>query len=323
MNILITGGAGYIGSQLIRALGQDHRFDGDCVTIYDSMRDSRYQSLMGLPSGVCYDFIPGDIEDLDSLTAAVRNCDVVVHLAALTNAVVSFDRIAETEAINFKGTENVASAAARSPRVRRVLYASTCSVYGETAGLVNEDSECKPESPYAVNKLAGEGRVQALSAQTGGRVSGTSLRLATVFGQSPGLRVHTVVNIFALHGALGMPIQVHGDGGQSRPFVHVRDASSAFIFALLTEETQNGIYNVVGENASVRQVLRYIEPRFPRLNVRHALGRHLNQISYEVDGSRFQQLGWRPTLRVEDGIDEFARAVAPFANLPARPLVRG
>ncbi|MDQ3328855.1 MAG: NAD-dependent epimerase/dehydratase family protein, partial [Chloroflexota bacterium] len=155
MRILVTGGAGYIGSQLIRDLGRDPRFAGACIVIYDSMRDERYQSLMELPDGVCYGFIGGDIKDLDGLTAAMADCDVVVHLAALTNAVVSFDRIAETEAINFTGTENVVVAALHSPRVRRVLYASTCSVYGETSGLVDEDSECNPESPYAINKLEG------------------------------------------------------------------------------------------------------------------------------------------------------------------------
>lgn len=92
MKILVTGGAGYIGSQLIRDLGEDPRFAGSQVVIYDSMRDERFQSLMHLPESGRYDFHYGDLQDADELIAAAQDCDVIVHLAALTNAVVSFGR---------------------------------------------------------------------------------------------------------------------------------------------------------------------------------------------------------------------------------------
>ncbi len=323
LKILVTGGAGYIGSQLIRDLGEDPRFAGSQVVIYDSMRDERFQSLMHLPESGRYDFHYGDLQDADELIAAAQDCDVIVHLAALTNAVVSFGRAEETEEVNYNGTENVLAAADRSPTVRRVIYASTCSVYGETSGCVDERSECHPESPYARFKLQGERSVQALSGRTFGRVLGTSLRLGTVFGLSPGLRVHTVVNIFALHGALGMPITVFGTGDQYRPFVHVRDASSAFLFALTTPETQELVLNVVGENATVNQILSYVKPRFPKLKVRREPGRHLNQLSYEVDGSALRQLGWQPVINVQDGIEEFARLCSPFATQTSGVVIGG
>lgn len=322
-NILVAGGAGYIGSQLIRDLGASPEFHGDKITVYDNMQLERYQSLMNLPPSGNYDFHAGDVQDVAELTAAAEVADVIIHLAALTNAVLSFDRVAETEAINHMGSQNVITAAMRSSRVRRVIYASTCSVYGETAGVVNEDSECRPESPYATYKLAGERNVLELARRTDGRIRGTGLRLATVFGPSPGLRVHTVVNIFALHGALGMPLTVFGTGEQKRPFVHVRDASSAFLFALANESTADRTFNVVGENASVKQVLSYVQPRFPKLRVRHEPGRHLNQISYEVDGSRLRALGWSPSLSVEDGIEEFARSYSAFTRFSEGALARG
>lgn len=322
-NILVAGGAGYIGSQLIRDLGASPRFEGDCITVYDNMQLERYQSLMDLPVTGNYDFHAGDVQDVAELTLAARDADVIIHLAALTNAVLSFDRVAETESINHMGTQNVITAAMRSPRVKRVIYASTCSVYGETHGVVNEESDCRPESPYATYKLAGERGVLELGRQTGGRIRGTALRLATVFGPSPGLRVHTVVNIFALHGALGMPITVYGTGEQKRPFVHVRDASSAFLFALANESTMDKALNVVGENASVKEVLGYVQPRFPKLRVRHEPGRHLNQISYEVDGSRLRNLGWSPRHSVEDGIEEFSRYYAAFSKSSEGALTRG
>lgn len=322
-NILVAGGAGYIGSQLIRDIGASPQFEGDCVTVYDNMQLERYQSLMDLPVTGNYDFHAGDVQDVAELTLAARDAEIIIHLAALTNAVLSFDRVAETESINHMGTQNVITAAIRSPRVKRVIYASTCSVYGETHGVVNEESDCRPESPYATYKLAGERGVLELGRQTDGRIRGTALRLATVFGPSPGLRVHTVVNIFALHGALGMPITVYGTGEQKRPFVHVRDASSAFLFALANESTMDQALNVVGENASVKDVLSYVQPRFPKLRVRHEPGRHLNQLSYEVDGARLRNLGWSPRHSVEDGIEEFSRYYAAFSKSSEGALTRG
>lgn len=324
VNVLITGGAGYIGSQLIRDLGEDPRFAGSRIVIYDNMQDERYQSLMNLPSSVPYDFHYGDVQDVDELTDAAKDCDVIIHLAALCNAVISFDRVEETEQVNYCGTENVVTAAIRSSRVRRVIYASTCSVYGVTSGCVNEDSECHPESPYGRYKLEGERAVLRLAKTTAGRVHGTGLRLATVFGLSPGLRVHTVVNVFSLHAALGMPLRVFGSGEQHRPFVHVKDASAAFLFALGDERTQDSALNVVGENATVNDVLRYVEQWFPNLKVeREETGRRLNQLSYEVDGSRIRELGWQPTVNVESGVEEFARLCTPFSTTLSEVLVRG
>lgn len=323
MNILVTGGAGYIGSQLICDLALEPGLRGARITVYDNMQDERYQSLMNLPEGGDYDFHYGDIQDLDELTAAAQQADVIIHLAALCNAVVSFDRVEETERVNFCGTDNVVRAALRSPSVRRLIYASTCSVYGETTGTVNEDSPCRPESPYAEYKLAGERLVMGLGEASGGRLTGTALRLATVYGPSPGLRVHTVVNIFVLHGALGMPLTVFGTGDQCRPFVHVRDASAAFVFALLNESTVQQVLNVVGENASVNQILAHVEPRFPKLTIEHKPGRHLNQISYSVDGSRLRAMGWRPAVTLEDGIEEFARLCGSFSTGSFRAVVRG
>ncbi|MDQ3855347.1 MAG: NAD(P)-dependent oxidoreductase [Chloroflexota bacterium] len=315
MNILITGAAGYIGSQLLLDVPSKSGPDAHSVIIYDNMQDERYQSLMNLPLTGRYSFHYGDVQDADELTRAAESADVIIHLAALTNAVVSFQRTEQTELVNYHGTENVVAAALNAPRVRRVIYASTCSVYGETHGQVNEASPCHPESPYGRYKLAGERAVMELGELSKGRVFGTGLRLGTVFGVSPGLRVHTVVNLFALHGALSMPIKVFGSGEQLRPFVHVRDASSAFLFALHHEETAGQVYNVVGENVSVNQVLDYVRPRFPRLRVERMPGKHLNQLSYEVDGSKLRALGWSACWTVEQGVDEFARLCTPFSSV--------
>ncbi|MEJ7652997.1 MAG: SDR family oxidoreductase, partial [Chloroflexia bacterium] len=213
---------------------------------------------------------------------------------------------------------NVVEAALASPNVRRVIYASTCSVYGETEEVATETSECVPASPYAQFKLDGEHATMALSERSGGRISGTALRLGTVFGMSPGLRVHTVVNMFALHAALSMPIRVDGAGEQQRPFVHVRDAASAFVFALEHEETAGGIYNVGRE--PVREAGAQYLNLASRTFALPTPGGQLNR-SCIVDGSRPRELGRRPA-DAGSAHREFARMCSPFSSVP-RELAPG
>jgi nucleoside-diphosphate-sugar epimerase len=317
LNILITGGAGYIGSQLLHALGETEGLKIGRVRVLDNMQDEKYQALMNLPEGVEYDFVLGDIRDDEDVRRAVGDdTDAVVHLAALTNATISFERRDATELTNYVGTQNVVRAVQDAPSVKRFIYASTTSVYGPTSGVVTEESPCNPASPYGEFKLKGERDALALPALTDGRVRPTALRFATVYGYSPGLRVHTVVNIFAFRAAVGIPLEVFGSGTQKRPFIHVRDVARAVSFCLRDPRTEGEVFNVVGQNASVNEILALIEPRFPRLQVTHTNKEILNQISYEVDGSKLSALGFEPSLTLEDGIDEFSRLYGAFTRSP-------
>lgn len=315
MNILITGGAGYIGSQLLRALAEDTQVDR--VRILDNMQDEKFQSLMNLPGGHHYDFVLGDVRNEDDVRRAVGDdTDTVIHLAALTNATLSFDRRDDTELTNYVGTQNVVRAVQQAPHVTRLIYASTTSVYGPTSGTVNEESPCNPASPYGEFKLKGERDTLSLATLTDGRVKPTALRFATVYGNSPGLRVHTVVNIFAFRAAVGIPLEVFGSGEQKRPFIHVNDVARAVAFCLQEPRTEGESFNVVGENASVNDILALIEPRFPRMQVRHTNKEILNQISYEVDSSKLAALGFAPVLTLRDGIEEFAQLYGAFTRTP-------
>lgn len=320
MNILVTGGAGYIGSRLLHTLASLESLQIDRVRVLDNMREEKFPSLMNLPSGVDYEFVLGDIRNEDDIEAAMGDdTDVVVHLAALCNATISFERRDATEEINYGGTVNVVRAARMAPSVKRFIYASTTSVYGPTSGIVDEESPCLPASPYAEFKLKGEQDVLGLSTDTGGRLRPTVLRFATVYGYSPGLRVHTVVNIFAFRAAVGAPMEVFGSGNQLRPFVHVTDVSRAIAFCMAEERTSDGIFNVVGENASVNQIIALLRRHFPRLRVVQADKEILNQISYEVDGDRLRAVGFTMLHTLKDGVEEYARLYGSFARLPLAP----
>lgn len=317
MNILVTGGAGYIGSRLLHTLASVESLDVRRVRVLDNMREEKFPSLMNLPAGVDYEFVLGDIRDEDDVRAALGDdTDVVVHLAALCNATISFERRDATEEINYGGTVNVVRAARQAPSVKRFIYASTTSVYGPTTGIVDEESACLPASPYAEFKLKGEQDVLGLATDTGGRLQPTVLRFATVYGYAPGLRVHTVVNIFAFRAAVGAAMEVFGSGNQLRPFVHVDDVSRAIAFCIDDQRTWEQIFNVVGENASVNQIIALLSRHFPRMRVVQADKEILNQISYEVDGSKLQNLGFRMLHNLEDGVEEYARLYGSFARLP-------
>ena len=320
MNILVTGGAGYIGSRLLHTLASVESLRVRRVRVLDNMREEKFPSLMNLPSGVDYEFVLGDIRNPDDVwTALGDDTDVVVHLAALCNATISFERRDATEEINYGGTVNVVNAARRAPSVKRFIYASTTSVYGPTTGIVDEQSPCLPASPYAEFKLKGEQEVLGLSTDTGGRLSSTVLRFATVYGYSPGLRVHTVVNIFAFRAAVGAAMEVFGSGTQLRPFVHVDDVSRAIAYCIEDDRARDEIFNVVGENASVNQIIALLRRHFPRMLVVQTDKEILNQISYEVDGGKLRGLGFSTEHTLEDGVEEYARLYGSFARLPLTP----
>jgi UDP-glucose 4-epimerase len=320
VNILVTGGAGYIGSRLLHTLASVESLHVRRVRVLDNMREEKFPSLMNLPEGVDYEFVLGDIRNEDDVrTALGDDTDVVVHLAALCNATISFERRDATEEINHFGTSNVVGAARRAPSVKRFVYASTTSVYGPTSGIVDEQSPCLPASPYAEFKLKGEQEVLGLSTDTGGRLRPTVLRFATVYGYSPGLRVHTVVNIFAFRAAVGAAMEVFGSGNQLRPFVHVSDVSRAIAFCIEDDRASDQIFNLVGENASVNQIITLLRRHFPRMLVVHTDKEILNQISYEVDGGKLRRLGFSTEHTLEDGVEEYARLYSSFTRLPLAP----
>lgn len=315
MVVLVTGGAGYLGSQLIRDLPTWKPFAGETVRVLDSMLRERYVSLWNLPKGTRYEFLEGDVRKAEDVQLALRDATAVFSLSDITNAPMSFERKELTWETNHKGTLNLFDRAIQAGAAKFV-YTSSCSLYGPTNGVVDETAECKPVSPYGESKLAAETAMHAKAAEAG--FNWTSLRLGTVHGWTIGMRFDTIINRFTYLAAQKRPLTVYDTAWrEKRPYVHVKDVMSAYRIAATRAKAQGQILNVVGENANMETVITAIQAVIPDIAVTTTKTPSLNQLSYEVDCSRIRGMGFRPRVTIPDGVAEM---LAKFRGIGAVPL---
>jgi UDP-glucose 4-epimerase len=225
VKVLVTGGAGFIGHHLVRAVVAR----GDSISVIDDLSTGVQERLEDVRGDVSLTI--GSILDPAALDEAARGAEVVFHLAALASVVKSADDPRRTDAINASGTIEVMLAAARHG-TRRVVYAASSAVYGSARELpIRESQRPSPESPYAVSKLAGEHLTHSLGALHG--VETVALRFFNVFGpgQDPTSEYAAVVPAFVTRLLRGDRPSVHGDGQQSRDFTYIDDAVNAFLLA--------------------------------------------------------------------------------------------
>jgi UDP-glucose 4-epimerase len=322
--ILITGGAGYIGSRLIRDLATDPAFDDCTFRIYDNLQRETYTTLLDLPDTGRYQFIEGDILDLASVRRALDGVSAVVHMAAIVRTPLSFGPPGWVEQVNHWGTANLADAAAAAG-VDCFVYASSTAVYGPVDAVgarsiqesppFAEHDIARPVGLYAESKLRGEKRLLAL--QAAGKLHTCVLRLGSVFGYAPAVRFDAVANRFAYLASVHRALTVYGSGEQRRPQVHIADASGAIRFALTHCDTMAGaIYNVVGENVTVLELVEALRGLRPDLNVRYTEQDVLTHLSFAANGDKLNALGWYPAVSLEAGLAELLnhmRGFAPFS----------
>lgn len=294
MNILLTGGLGYIGSAFLATNYWGPKISSDKLTIVDNMTRECYQSLEDLEGNIR--FIQANVQDHYAIEKVMKDQDIVIHLAALTNAPLSFDRREEYYDVNLLGTLNILARAIEAS-VKEIIFTSTTSVYGETKEIVDEESECCPLTPYGTSKLMAE---EALMGDWIKKVKIKILRLGTVFGDAPAIRFHTVINKFAFMACAGMPLPIFGTGEQKRPFLHINDAVRAINFFI--QNDLQGIYNVVGENLSVNGIIKKIEKFIP-VEVYHQKRESIFRVSYEVSNKKLTNAGFTTEKSVEDGIE--------------------
>ncbi|MFW9994114.1 MAG: NAD-dependent epimerase/dehydratase family protein [Candidatus Odinarchaeota archaeon] len=302
MRILVTGGLGHIGSQLIRDLTP---LDPEIIRIFDNFSAERYCSLFNLPTNVGYELIEGDIRNKNAINAAMEDIDLVYHLAALTNAPESFTKKDLTKEVNLIGTKNVIDACCRSG-VEKLLYPSTTSVYGPTDGVAREDcpeDDYKPQSPYAEYKLLGEREVTQAHRDYG--LDSVVLRLGTIFGSSIGMRFHTAINKFIFLACTNRPITVwDGALNQKRPYLDLIDALSALKFLSKPNLGSGEVFNVVTENLSVQQIIDLLRELFPDLKIEVTKNPLLNQLSYFTDDSKIRKIGFSPKGDIRKSMKE-------------------
>jgi nucleoside-diphosphate-sugar epimerase len=304
MFVLGRGGAAYIGSELIRELSLNPKLEGVTVRVLDNMLRERYVAIMDLPREGRFEFQEGDVRKDDDLKIAFRDVDMVVDLAGITNAPLSFERKELTLDVNVNGSRKVVEHAVSSG-VEKYVYSSTASVYGPTGGVVDEKYACKPISPYGESKLKAENTCLEASRQNG--LNATVLRLGTVFGYSIGMRFDTVVDRFTYLACIGMPLTVWESARtEKRPYLHLLDSVNALSFALTEKRMKCEVYNVVGENASMNRITSVIGKEVPDARVIITPTPNLNQVSYELDESKIEQVGFKPRHTLEEGVKEIA-----------------
>jgi len=235
---LVTGGAGFIGSNIVEELVRC----GERVRVLDNFSTGKRENLALVAGHV--ELVEGDLCDLPALRQAVEGMDTILHQAALPSVQRSIDNPLATHAVNATGTLNLLIAA-HEAGVRRVVYAASSSVYGDTPTLPKrEDMRPRPKSPYAVSKLAGEYYCQAFTAVHG--LETVCLRYFNVFGprQDPTSQYSAVIPLFIAAMLRGEPPAVHGDGLQSRDFTYVANVVHANLLAATVPGVGGRMFNV-------------------------------------------------------------------------------
>ena len=306
MNILVTGGAGYLGSVLTpRLLNAGH-----AVRLIDRLLFGR-APIEPLLSQSNLTFLQGDITNLEAYPGLFDGIDAVIHLAALSNDPSCDLRPGLTESVNYRATLDLAERARRAG-VRRFLLASSCSVYGAGVGTVTEDSPLRPVSLYAESKVKAE---RGLLDLAGDGFSVTCLRQATLYGLSPRMRFDLAINLMVMHALTKGEIFVLGGGKQWRPFLHLIDAARAFEMCLtMPKEAVDGqIFNVGSEeqNYQIDDLARLVQEELGASEVDvEVVPDDADKRSYRVSFAKIAQvLGFKPTRWPQDGIREIAQAI--------------
>ncbi len=296
---LITGGAGFIGANLAHALVAR----GESVRILDDFSTGRPENLGGIEDRI--EILRGDLRDPAAVARAVRGTQVILHQAALNSNPRSIQEPGPTNAVNVGGTLLLLEAA-RAAGVRRVVYASSSSVYGDTPGLPKtEEMPLSPKAPYGVSKLAAEYYCRVFTEVYG--LETVSLRYFNVFGprQHPDSEYAAVIPRFLRRMLAGERPVIFGDGEQSRDFTAVENVVAANLLAAGTTQGIGEAFNIAcGQTSTLNQLVAWLnqllgtdlspiyEPPRPA-DIRH---------SYASIRKAEALLGYRPTLEVQEGL---------------------
>ncbi len=300
MNVLVTGGAGFIGSNIVAGLLED----GFNVRVLDNLVTGRRDNLSGLKGKV--DFVLGDVRDLKVVRKAVSGVDFVLHQAALPSVPRSISDPVLTNECNVSGTVNVLFAA-KEAGVKRVVYAGSSSAYGDTPTLPKrEDMTPMPLSPYAVSKLAGEYYCSVFSGVYG--LETTTLRYFNVFGprQDPSSQYAAVIPKFIKMISAGKRPTIYGDGTQTRDFTYVKNVVDANILAIKAKKTSGEVVNIAcGE----RITLTGLASKLADVMGSNLKPEYVSELPGDIkhslaDISKAKKLlGYKPSVSFEEGLE--------------------
>jgi UDP-glucose 4-epimerase len=309
--VLVTGGAGFVGSNLVRALVER----GDAVRVLDNFSTGLRANLEGLEDEL--EVVEGELRSYERVHNAVRGVETVFHLGALGSVPRSVQDPLTSSAVNVEGTLNVLLAA-RDEGVRRVVFSSSSSVYGSTSVLpTGETAPPDPLSPYGVAKLAAERYCVSFS-RVYGSFETVVLRYFQVFGprQNPYSQYAAVVPLFVTRIAAGEPVDIHGDGEQSRDFTYVDNVVDATLRAAEAEGASGRIFNVASaQPTSVNRIAELIGEILDLPVERRQLPPRTGDIrhSWADIAAAGETLGWRPEVDVAEGLRRTVEHLAGVA----------
>jgi len=305
MRILVTGGAGFIGSNLVAALLQDERVS--FVRVLDNLATGSLNNISAFTGNLKFEFIEGDIRDYNTCLAACTNIDLVCHQAALGSVPRSINDPLTTNEVNITGTLNIFTAA-KDKRIKRVVYAASSSTYGDHQDLPKqEDNIGNPLSPYAVTKLVNELYARVYSDLF--EIEMIGLRYFNIFGprQNPDGPYAAVIPLFIEALLNSKPPTINGDGQHSRDFTYVENAVQANILSLFTENNNavNQVYNIAcGVQTSLNELFAILKKEAgSNLKPLHGPERNGDVKHSMADISKAKKLlGYEPAISVDEGL---------------------
>jgi UDP-glucose 4-epimerase/dTDP-L-rhamnose 4-epimerase len=305
--VLVTGAGGLVGSRLTARLRQLGARPVSVCNL-DAYPAHIYRSHFDIdPTGP--DFHVGDIASPGVAREAMWGCDLVIHAAALADVAACTRRPLEAIQANIVGTQRVLQAVAASGSVRRMVFVSSASVYGNGGpGVFAEDMPLAPVSVYGASKAWGEHQTATVLGEAG--VSYTTVRYFSVYGEPQVVKENShswVVAWFGMRAALGLPLHLNGGGAQVRDLVHVDDIATGTLRALISPAAHNGTVNIgTGTATTIRRVAELICGHYPSAALTAAPMPPGDPRGGRASTQRMEHLlGWRPQITVEEGIDRY------------------
>lgn len=303
--VLITGGAGYLGSVLA-----DHLLkESFKVTVLDNLM-YKQTSLLHLCGHENFQLVKGDVTNKDLLISLVKDCDIVIPLAAIVGApACDSDKELATK-VNYHQIKNIVDNLRKD---QQLLMPNTNSQYGSSSDIITEDSPFNPLSHYAVTKCEAENYI----IKSG---NGICLRLATVFGASPRMRTDLLVNDF-VHKTITDGCLVLFQSHFKRNYIHVKDIANTFLFCINNYTKLNGeVFNVglSTANLSKKELAEKVKTYFNKLVIiENEFSSDFDNRNYIVSNDKLESYGWKPSYTLDDGIQELMdvyKMIIPFNN---------
>jgi UDP-glucose 4-epimerase len=300
MNILVTGGSGYIATELIRRLAADNEVSR--IVVYDNLSRQNYNLFLGerLRGNEKIQFTKGELLDSRNLKKSLDGIDVVYHLAARVTTPFAHSDAHLYEQINHWGTAELVYAV-ESSKVKKFIYTSSVGVYGSSDHELDESIAPNPKTFYAISKLRGEEHVARLK----DKMDTYIFRCGNVYGYSPSMRFDAVINKFVFEANFEKRITIHGNGEQARTFIHI-DLISQALANVLSANLKSGTYNLVDRTLSVIDIVDELKQLIPDLEF-ILINQHmkLSQLVIKVNKEVNAQLGIHNPKSIREELQEF------------------